>query len=260
MPSQLQPLLLLPLLALTTIELTNHSVAQAQTRRSNPAKIRYLPPNLPSDPGEPVGRGRGGGSRGTCKQYEALTALVPATKRGNQAIVGGLTTAQHPTFWFYIPEPLTADSAIEFVLQDDADNYIYRQTFKGLETPLGVLRLSVPTTAKPLEVGRSYRWVFSIYCSPQNATTNVFVRGSIQRVALAADVQRQLVAAKTPLEQATLYAEKGIWYDALTTLGEQRRQNGGDAAINAAWTELLQQSNLGNPATAPIVNWQQPSL
>lgn len=229
----------------------NFYTGQAQTRS---LKVRYNPPAAPQNPGEPRGRGRGGGSRGPCKNYEGLTALVPVTKTQTKEYIWGQTTSQHPTFWFYLPQELSAGMPVEFVLQDEADNYIYKTNFKAPKTASGVISISVPPTATPMKVGKSYRSVLAIYCDPQRPSANVSVRSSVQRVTVPTSVQRQLAAAKTPLERAALYAGNGYWYDALTTLGEQRqRDRVKDTAIVAAWTELLAQANLQEAANADIV-------
>jgi hypothetical protein len=176
------------------------------------------------------------------------------TKGATKEFVWGLTVSAHPTFWFDVPERLTARVPVEFVLQDTADNYVYRQKLTVPETPAGIVKFSVPSTAPPLEVGKRYNWTFSIYCNPESPSAAVSVRGSVQRVALDSALDSQLKAAKTALERAALYANKGIWHDALTTLGEQLSgSKPKDSAIAAAWANLLQQVNLGNSASDPIV-------
>ena len=88
----------------------------------NANKLRFVRPKPPNQ-GAPHGRARGGASRrGKCAKYEDLTALVPSTSE----VVWGLTVAEHPTFWFFIPETLTAEFPVEFTLLDEDNNYIYK--------------------------------------------------------------------------------------------------------------------------------------
>ncbi len=200
--------------------------------QKRPAKsIRFVPPT-PPDPGEPGGRGQGGGSRGECRPYESVTALVPKSS-------WGLTTIERPTLWFNLPQGLEAGVAIEWVLRDEAGKPILKSRFKAPKTPPGVISLSVPTTTG-LKVNQTYRWTFSIYCNPQEPDQPVTIRGRITRSPLSAKLQAQIAAAD-PLEKATLYAENGIWYDSLTTLGQQSQK---DPAAAAAWTDLLRQEKL----------------
>ncbi len=211
-------------------------------------QLHFAPPPPPNQ-GAPSGRRRGGASRGPCQQYEALTALVPVTGE----LVWGLTAAERPTFWFFVPEMLAAELPVEFVLQDEADNYVYKTTFTVPETRPGVVSLSVPPAAAPLEIGKPYHWTFSISCDPEKPSASVFVQGSVQRVSLEPVLQRQLAAA-TPRERVALYAANGIWHEAVTAIAELRRAEPNDSTLTAAWADLLRQVELEAIAQQPIVN------
>ncbi len=217
-------------------------------------KITYIAPKVQEKPGEPTGRRRGGGSRGSCKQYEKLTALVPIKKIGNKDLVWGQSASQTPTFWFFVPDKLTPKVPVEFVIQDEADNYIYHTKFNPPETRSGIFRLPVkPTT--PLVAGKSYRWTFSIYCDPDKPSAAVYVQGSMTQVAINPSSQKQLAAAKTPLEKASFFAEHGVWYDALTSLGENlQNTKNKDPRIASTWIELLKQGDLAQFSTNTVVS------
>jgi Domain of Unknown Function (DUF928) len=236
-------------IALTLASFPNYLEGQAQTPRP-PSKVRYSTPK-PPNPGAPRGRGRGGGSRGPCKQYASLTALVPETQ-GTQKFIWGQSASQNPKFWFYVPEKLTSKLPVEFVLQDEADNYIYKTKFNP-QAPAGVVSVTVkPTVA--LQPGKSYNWTFSIYCDPDKPSSSVFVRGSVTQVALNATQKQQLQKLQAPIQRAAFYANNGMWHDALTTLGEQiQNSKRREPEVISAWTELLTQTNFSNLATAPIV-------
>ncbi|OKH53356.1 hypothetical protein NIES2101_10890 [Calothrix sp. HK-06] len=234
-------------IALTLASFPNYLEANAQTARTS---IRYSAPK-PPNPGAPRGRGRGGGSRGPCKQYASLAALVPETQ-GTQKFIWGQSASQNPKFWFYVPEKLTSKLPVEFVLQDEADNYIYKTKFTP-QAPAGVVSVTVkPTVA--LQPGKSYNWTFSIYCDPDKPSSSVFVRGSVTQVALNATQKQQLQKLQAPIQRAAFYANNGMWHDALTTLGEQiQNSKRREPEVISAWTELLTQTNFSNLATAPIV-------
>jgi hypothetical protein len=221
--------------------------SQLASSHLNKLQLNFMPPPPPVV-GAPTGRRRGGSSRGVCKKYESLTALVPVAGES----VWGLTSAERPTFWFFVPEALTANLPIEFVLQDEADNYIYKTTVRGSEMRSGIVSLSVPPTIAPLEIGKPYRWTFSLYCDRNKPSASVFVQGSIQRVPLAPTLQRQLETAM-PRERINLYAANGIWHDALTNLAQLRQTNPEDAALIADWESLLKSVGLEAITTEPIV-------
>lgn len=202
-------------------------------------------------------------SRGVCPRVTTpLTALMPVTKAtsGGQSAsttpttsesVYGLTVAERPTFWFYVPYPLTSSRPVEFVLQDEKGNDVYQTQFTESETMPGVVGLQLPSTVDPLEVGKRYRWFFLIYCNPEEPT---FVEGWVERVALNPTLKNQLDQATTPQQKAAVYAEAGVWFEAVTTLAELRRQKPNDQALNAQWLDLLQSVDLEAIATEPVTS------
>ena len=206
-------------------------------------------------------------SRGVCPRVTTpLTALMPVTQgtSGRQSAsttpttsesVYGLTLAERPTFWFYVPYPLTSSRLLEFVLQDEKGNDVYQTQFTASGTEPGVVGLQLPPTVDPLEVGKRYRWFFLIYCNPEQPT---FVEGWVERVELNPTLKNQLDQATTPQQKAALYAEAGVWFEALTTLAELRRQKPNDQALNAQWLELLQSVDLEAIATEPVTSVLNP--
>jgi hypothetical protein len=209
-------------------------------------QIIFNDPTPPSQ-GSPSGRQRGGASRGPCREFEALTALVPS----NNGIVSGRTTSDRPTFWFYLPNQLTEQNSIEFVIQDADDNYIYNTRFSAPGTRSGLINIPIPTTAKSLEVGKTYSWTLSVYCDPANLSRSVVVKGSIQRVNLDSAQQNRLPGA-TPIEQARIFAANGIWFEYLNTLANLYHTHSGEKAIATAWANLLQQAKLESLTQIPF--------
>lgn len=229
------------LLFLTVAIVLTPTVSPAQS-----ARLRFVPPPPPPHIGEPGGRGQGGGSRGdACRRYEGVTALVPVA--APSAVAWGVSVADHPTLWLYAPQGLAANLPLELVLEDETGQNRYRTMVRSTETIAGVFSLSLPATAPPLPVG-NYRWSVSIFCDSIEPDLPIVLQGNLQRIAPPVDLQSQLAQTQDPIEQAKLYAQAGIWYDALTTLGERRPQ----ATDAAVWSDLLQQGNLDAFATAPI--------
>ena len=231
------------------ITLTTTPVQRPLSRITLP--VSFVPPPPPPDQEAPSGRARGGASRGSCNHQQdkkRLTALVPVTSKS----VWGLTVTEYPTFWFYIPDALTPESPIEFVLQDEEDNYVYKTTFTVSGMPPGIFSVPLSSMKAPLEIGKKYYWTFSIDCAPQEPSNSIFVKGTVQRVAMNPTLMNQLKAA-TQRERIALYAANGIWHETLTTLAELRRTEPGDAMLAATWENLLQYVNLQDIAKEPIV-------
>lgn len=220
------------------------------TLPANPARAsRFVPPPLPRR-GAPGGHPQGGASRGNCPvaspQLTALVPILPKTPdRPDVTPVWALTVSDRPTFWFYVPYPLTGDLAMEFVLQDEQGKYLYQTPLAQSGSTPGVVSVTLPATVSPLEVGKRYHWYFLIYCTPSNP---MFVDGWIERKPNASS---QPILSR---EQAQRYAANGIWYDALTTLAQLRRQKPKDSTLTQDWTNLLQSAGLGAIAPASIAD------
>ena len=211
---------------------------------SQKQKISFSLPTPPSR-GIPLGRHKGGGSRSSCQDYQSLTALVPV----NNQIVWGKTIATHPEFLFYLPQ----GSALEFVLQDEADNYIYQTNLQIPSDNQGIVSIPIPQTATSLETNKIYQWTLSLSCDIDNPGAFVYVQGSIEKVALEPNIQTQLETVDNT-EKAVIHAREGIWYDAIALLAQLRRDDPNDEQINTMWNELLEQVNLTEISSQPMLN------
>ena len=211
---------------------------------SKTAVISSGPP-LPPDLGAPKGRTRGGASRGTCTQSQAMHAVLPS--QSNRTY--DLTTSDHPTLWFYLPERPSPETRLEFVLQDAADNYIYKTTFIQPNASAGLISVTVPEQSAPLVANASYNWTLSIQCNPNRPSQISFVRGGIQKVAIAphqAPMPSTAMKAADPTVAARLYAQQGYWSDAITILAQTLQAQPLDPSATQLWQELLAQSGMTN--------------
>lgn len=214
---------------------------------------------------------RSGGTRGGgCPHRgQPLTALVPITqstsseaqsltleKTSSQTVLGvtftalGLTVAEHPTFWFFVPYQLTSAYSIEFILQDENGKDVYQTKFTESGVEPGIVGFQLPPTAPSLVVNKMYNWFFLIHC---NSIEPDHVAGWVRRVELNPSLQTQLQQA-TPQQSVALYTKSGIWYEAVTALAEQLRKNPEDATLKEQWTKLLQSVNLEAIAQKPITS------
>jgi hypothetical protein len=171
-------------------------------------------------------------------------ALMPTTNLG-------YTTSAYPTLSWYIPT--TAVQSAEFILQDATYKEVYRTTLALKQTGgVGTFTLTDQAGLKPLEVGKQYHWYFSLICDPDEPSANVSVEGWIQRVEPSAELTRNLQKA-SPEEQPSIYAEAGIWYDAVSLLFKLRQERPQDPALIQDWSDLLSAVKLDTVATAPLV-------
>jgi len=174
----------------------------------------------------------------------SLTALVPKNKIGR-------TVSDYPTFFFYLPQ--THAEIAEFILQDENGNWIYQQEFT-IKNLSGVIGVSIPanTNLPPLEVGKKYTGAFVLVCDPEDRSNDHLEIVIVRRVEVSANILRQLETAD-PRQKTFIYAENGIWQDALSTLAAARRANPNDTDLAADWESLLHSVRLGAIAKEPIV-------
>lgn len=232
--------------------------------------MTYTPPP-PPDRGAPGNRGEGA-SRGctatplgNTNRSASLMALVPEQTVPEQPSdttsdatsitqVWGLTSTAYPRLWFSVPYAPNQISAIEFVLQNDQDQLVYRTPI-AVPATSGVMSVQIPSTASGLEINQSYHWFFKVrvLCEPDQTPTLNYVEGWIQRTQLDQALSDRLTQA-TLQQQAELYAENGIWYDALTTLAQLKLAQPDNEAIAQEWTDLLTSVGLTDVATQPLID------
>jgi hypothetical protein len=186
------------------------------------------------DNGTPNGQRTPGGTRqpgtGTCKHTgEPLTALVPENSKG-------LTAAEHPVFWFYIPDAPQDVQSIEFSLHQDDKTTLYRTSVQGIKTP-GIISIPLPPSpTHSLKVNQTYQWRLSVYCN-QKETSEEFLA---------------LEGWVTRVQQSP-----NLWYDSLTNLAIRYLSEPHNVELKKAWTETLQSVGLEGLAQAPLVVSQE---
>lgn len=122
------------------------------------------------------------------------------------------TITGYPTFWFYVPYSSKAVINGLFSLEDADGNRIYKLEFKLPESP-GIVSVQFPKEEKPLEVNKTYRWYFRLYCASQESSepNSVYHTGLVQRVAKEKlDAQLQVTKIEN---RAAIYIANQLWYD-----------------------------------------------
>lgn len=224
-----------------------------------PVKFKLPPP--PADRGGAGNRGGAASRNFTCETVaQPLTALVPEYQtplkiQGRTILatkVWGLTATARPTFWFYVPYRSSAITAIDFHLRDESSSSnktIYKTSVTPAQLP-GIISVNLPETIAPLQINKPYHWFFKIRMSC-SINESDFAEGWVQRVSLNDGLSNQLKQA-TPARQAALYAENGLWHDALTTIAELRAATSQTPTLTEEWTSLLKAVGLEPLATQPI--------
>lgn len=158
----------------------------------------------------------GGGTRGcwqntlTTPSDETVTAIVPIESFG-------YSLSTYPTIYVYVPTFFAerAHSA-EFFLTDADENDLYQLSFTE-PIPGGILKIDLAEMENlpPLEAETSYRWSFVLTCDPGDRSADLYVGSWFQWIEPSAELANTLTTAN-PSQLASIYAQAGIWYDALS--------------------------------------------
>ena len=171
-----------------------------------------------------------------------LAPLLPASAQG-------LTVASHPTVLAYLPA--TSAQKVFFSWQDENNNDHY-QTILPVENKAGIVSLTLPDEAPPLEVGKNYQWSLAIMCDGKLQPDSPIVQGAIQRVEIEPGLSTRLQHANT-LETAAIYGEAGIWYETIATLATLQTTQPHNSSLTSNWQELLTSVGLEKVASTPLI-------
>lgn len=199
-----------------------------------PAWSQYIPR---SDIGRAANR-QGAGTRGDCwhAQDPTLTALTPVSNLS-------WTTSAYPTFYWF--RPANNYPQAEFLLfEDGVEAPIYQAPIQNPgDSGIQEFNLSNAANAAPLKVGTDYRWVLKLICDPAEPSAVYFAEGWIHRLTPDAEFVSRLQGA-TPIERYQIYAESGLWYDALKALVTLRQAHPHDPSLEYRWQSLLESQDL----------------
>jgi hypothetical protein len=229
----------------TQSQVLSRGAKQSPTQSSHSAfQITFDPPSDGEPDNTAGGASRDGGRcpQDTIPSSPTLTPLLPTTNHG-------LTIADRPTFFVYVPQ--TSAQKAFFSLKDKDEEYYYQITLPLPKTP-GIVSFKLPSDAPALEIGKSYQWSFVTVCGETIAVDAPRVEGWVKRIEPNSTDLRQRENL-SPLERAALYGSDGIWYDTLTTLAELRRSQPNDSTLATTWEDLLKSVGLEAIATKPLL-------
>ena len=182
---------------------------------TNSALAEYQkPPNTEDDAPDSRSTSISGirGSSGGCLGIEttSLTALAPYTHIGQ-------TTSTHPTFVWFVPDRQSYPVELQLSQYSPKSasrkgNTLFKVTLKS--TP-GIMTYSLPKHQLGLSSGQKYVWQVAVLCNPNRPSEDLLVSTEIIVVDAPTSLQKQLTTVSDSLDKAKLYAEVGLWYDAL---------------------------------------------
>jgi uncharacterized protein DUF928 len=193
-----------------------------------PAPV-YKPPLL----GAPAGRVGGGTRSGSARDIFVLSALVPEDT--------GLTVSEQPSLYWFISSATALP--VEVAISDP------RATQPVLETRLpspvqpGLHRIKLADLGVRLAPSVSYRWSVTVISDVNRRSRDILAGGVIERVETPAGLQAKLAQSRKE-EHPFLYAQAGLWYDALASISELIEVTPYDAQLRKQRAGLLNQVGL----------------
>ena len=174
-----------------------------------------------------------GGSRGTGDSSITLDVLAPDET--------GVTTQEQPSLFWFQSKP--ADAKFELTLLQDNKVKPIIQVLIERSTKAGIQRLKLSEHGAKLAPGVEYQWVVALVTDPNNRSSDLVASGVIKRVEPAVDLKEKIAKA-TPASLAGVYAEAGIWYDALAVLSDQIEAQPENKSLRETRSDLLRQVGL----------------
>jgi hypothetical protein len=196
----------------------------------------YVPPHLPtSKRGAPKSR-IGGGTRSDGHPL-TLAALAPDHV--------GLTAQAQPSLFWYLSSSTT--SPIEVVIMDPQKiEPLFVTRLHPPPTP-GIQRVRLAEYDVSLAIGVPYQWSIVLIPDSAQRSKDIVASGRIERTALPEALHSRLVQAREG-EAPALYAEAGLWYDALTALADLIAATPRDTEFRQQRAALLEQVGLSESA------------
>jgi Domain of Unknown Function (DUF928) len=166
-----------------------------------------------------------------------LMALVPPNN-------AGLTMAERPTFWMYLPQ--TSAKQLALSLQTEDASSLSHWFFPMPSTP-GVVSLQLPADASPLKIGESYQWAVVLVCGDRPSPNDPAIAAWVTRVAPS-----QSIPPSTVLDRVSWHGEQGLWYDMLTALGQELRSKSTQSDLTDVWANVLKSEGLETATLDPL--------
>jgi hypothetical protein len=221
--------------------------------QSSNSLIRFVPPADKS-----TRRSQGSGSRG-CDQSlpeNLVTLLIPSKDYIGQ------TTSSHPTFFWNLSQSVSVPIQFTLVERGVAEPLFAKQ----IDSPAaGMMKLELPKDKPGLVSGRAYKWSVTLICNARRPSANPYFYSWIERVPTPPELEQKLgsmssssnslgqtispESANQERELALIYAQKGLWYDALASIAEAQAKNPNDLYLQEDFRSLLSQAKLINMAT-----------
>lgn len=199
----------------------------AAEQQSPEATTVYKPPLR----GAPASR-IGGGTRGLAPAAPALAVLAPDHT--------GHTINAQPTLYWFLSKP--APVQIEVTLLDEAGVKPVVEKVLKADMQAGIQALSLKDLGITLKPNEEYRWHVAMVYNAKQRSSDVTSSGTVKLVPQPAALASRLNQSES--RRHAVYAEEGLWYDAVDALMQRINAAPGDTRLRDELDALLKQVGL----------------
>ena len=201
----------------------------SEQKSPTPISLPLYQPPLRGAPGGRVG----GGTRGIGEELVALFALAP-----NHV---ALTVQEQPVLYWYLSKP--AKYPIELTITIEKDTQPLLEKSIPLPSRSGIYSLRLSDFDIRLSRGTQYRWFLALVPDPNRRSRDIVAGAIIERVETPETLRSRLLKANRE-EISNIYAEAGMWYDALMAISNLIDEAPGNPAFHKHRAALLEQVGL----------------
>lgn len=206
------------------------------------AAFSYQPPMRGS-----ASSGRiGGGTRGTGDGPSVVLEVLAPDH-------AGLTVHAQPTLYWYVSQRIETEAELTIVDDRSTDPLLEIKLTPPIEP--GIHALSLKEHGVQLEPKVPYQWFVAVVVDPAQRSYDVIAGGEIERVTQSSDLASRIRSAGTDATPQ-VYAEAGIWYDAIDELSARIGSHPNDTGLRAQRAALLDQVGLPGAAEFERSNLQ----
>jgi hypothetical protein len=204
-------------------------------QQQSPAAVD-MPMYKPPPRGAPGGR-VGGSSRGLEDRLPMLSVLAPDHT--------GLTVQEQPSLYWYLSK--STIYPIELTIIDDQTiRPLVESRLSGPIQP-GIQRVRLADYGMRLSPNVPYRWFVALVVDPENRSRDIVAGGTIKRIA-PPEALRAKLAGTGKVQVPSIYAEAGLWYDALAAISELIDAAPNNIVFRSQRASLLEQVQLAEVA------------
>jgi hypothetical protein len=154
------------------------------------------------------------------------------------------TTTEQPSLYWYISKPTSLP--VELTVMDPQGVKPILETQLPSPTKAGIQRVKLADYNVHLAPGAAYRWFVAVVPDADRRSKDILAGGAIERVDLQEDVKAK-VAKASDKELPFVYAQAGLWYDALKSISDLIDAAPQNQELQNQRTALLKQ--VGLPST-----------